>query len=139
MLDLSAAGIELDSDNAGFGPELGLPLFQPENWDFGRLLGTGSFGAVHEARNVVTGRVMAVKALAKSLAAGRRLPSRGTGRRALLLNLPCTFHRSRAVWCHLKGTKATATTTPRRAYRSMSNCRCQPCQEAHGMSVDRAR
>ena len=84
MLDLAEAGFEQHSDGAGFGPELGLPLWNPDDWQFGSLLGSGSFGAVHEARNAVSGRVVAVKALAKSLAPGRRLPSRGTGRCVLL-------------------------------------------------------
>ena len=92
MLDLSEAGFAQDFDSAGLGPELGLPLWNPDDWHFGPLLGTGSFGAVHEARNAVTGRVVAVKALAKSLAAGRRLPSRGTGRCALFCDATPLSH-----------------------------------------------
>lgn len=80
MLDLAEAGFDQHSGSAGFGPELGLPLWNPDDWEFGSLLGSGSFGAVHEARNAVSGRVVAVKALAKALPAARRLPSRGTGR-----------------------------------------------------------
>lgn len=80
MLDLAEAGFDQHSGSAGFGPELGLPLWNPDDWEFGHLLGSGSFGAVHEARNAASGRVVAIKALAKSLPAARRLPSRGTGR-----------------------------------------------------------
>lgn len=76
--DLHSMGMCEQLDSC-FGTDLGLPIWNPDNWQFGALLGSGSFGAVYRAIELSSGRSWAVKALSKSPPLGRR-PSRGTGR-----------------------------------------------------------
>ena len=76
VLDLHGMGM---CSTSMFATELGLPVWEPSDWEFGRHLGSGSFGTVYQAIDVNSGRSWAVKALSKSPELGRR-PTRGTGR-----------------------------------------------------------
>lgn len=79
VLDLHGMGMCSQPEG---GTELGLPVWEPENWEFGRSLGSGSFGSVYQTIDLTSGRSWAVKTLSKSPALSGR-PVRGTGR--------CTF------------------------------------------------